>query len=326
MRKYVSLVLFFGLCVLFAACHAEKSKTKKREVRDSLTIRLAVLPVIDCLPYYYAKEEGLFDSLGVKVMLKTYKAAMDADTAFCGVSADMIATDLVKACIWQSRGDSVEVVMTGQLDLYLMTAYSARIRQITSLKEKIIGITRNSSVDMVTDELLSRAKFLSTDLNKPQINNLKLRCYMVDQNQYDGAILPEPYASECEARGARRIFGSQETGLNLSALVVKDSVANRHKEDLVKLKAAYNLAVEQLNGLLEAREAALIDSTSSGKEAAALSLMRYLPDNHSIDIPDSLVKYPAFKPWTEPTDSTLTRVRKWCEERGLVKGEKKNKK
>ena len=313
------IFLLFGLCALLFACTPEKPGTRKREVRDSLTIRIAVLPVIDCLPYYYAKEEGLFDSLGVKVMLKTYKAAMDADTAFCGVSADMIASDLVKACIWKSRGDSVAVVMSTQLDLYLMTAYSARIRQTTSLKEKIIGITRNSSVDLVTDEILSRANFLSTDLNKPQINNLKLRCYMVDQNQYDGAILPEPYASECEARGARRIFGTQDIGLNLSALIVKDSVANRHKEDIEKLKTAYNLAVEQLNELLKKRESAGTDSLSAKKEkTATLSLMRYLPDNRAIDIPDSLVKYKAFSPWTQPSESVLDKVKKWCQGRGLT--------
>ena len=48
---------------------------------------------------------------------------------------------------------------------------------------------------------------------------------MVDQNQYDGAILPEPYASECQARGARRIA---DLRLPLGALIVKDSILARH--------------------------------------------------------------------------------------------------
>ena len=312
-------------CILTAALllscnnNAEKETKQTREY-DSLTIRLAVLPTVDCLPFYYAEEEGLFDSLGIKVKLKTYRAAMDADTAFCGTTADAIWSDMVKACIWRSQGDSVTVVMATQLDLYLMTAYSARIRQISSLKEKIIGITRNSAVDLVTDHILSRAKFLSTDLNKPQINNIKLRCYMVDQNQYDGAILPEPYASECEARGARRVIGTPELGLNLSAVIVKDSVLARHKEDIPKLKQAYNIAVRQLNQLIASYDTLKTDTVlMASKDAPQLLLMKYFPQSRSIEIPDTLVKYPKFLPASVPTDSAFTQAKRWCQGRTLLK-------
>ena len=306
---------------LLCACGGEQAKqTQKGPDYDSLTIRLAVLPTADCLPFYYAEEEGLFDSLGVKVKLKTYRAAMDADTAFMGTTADAIWSDMVKACVWRGRGDSVRVVMATQLDLYLMTAFSARIRQISSLKEKIIGITRNSAVDLTADYILSRAKFQSTDLNKPQINNIKLRCYMVDQNQYDGALLPEPYASECEARGARRVIGTPELGLNLSAVIMKDSVLARHKDDIPKLKQAYNIAVEQLNQLVAQYAEAQNDSTLTGAEdALQLQLMRYFPQSRSIEIPDTLVRYPTFLPASMPTDSAFAQAKRWCQGRTLLK-------
>lgn len=312
-------------CTLAAALLLSCNKNAEKETKqtsdyDSLTIRLALLPTVDCLPFYYAKEEGLFDSLGIKVKLKTYRAAMDADTAFCGTTADAIWSDMVKACIWRSRGDSVHVVMATQLDLYLMTAYSARIRQISSLKEKIIGITRHSAVDLTTDWILSRAKFLSTDLNKPQINDLKLRCYMVDQNQYDGALLPEPYASECEARGARRVIGTPELGLNLSAVVFKDSVLARHKEDIPKLKQAYDIAVRQLNQLIASYDSLETDSVlMASEDAPQLLLMKYIPKNRSIEIPDTLVKYPQFLPANTPSDSAFARAKRWCQGRTLLK-------
>lgn len=317
MTRRIPLLMLSALLVLLS-CTQKEGRTVRQKGEDSLTIRLALLPVADCLPFYYAEHEGLFDSVGIRVKLKTYRAAMDADTAFLRGSADAICTDLVKACIWQSQGDSVKAIMATQLDLYLLTAYSARIRQVSSLKEKIIGITRNSAVDLTTDEILSRAKLLSTDLNKPQINNIKLRCYMVDQNQYDGAVLPEPYASECEARGARRVIGTPELGLDLGIVVMKDSTLARHREDISRLRQAYDLAVEQLNERIAAYEQAKADTLPEAL-AEAPQLMRYFPKSRSIEIPDSLVRYPTFRPSGQPTDSAFMRAKRWCQGRTLLK-------
>ncbi|MBQ9362975.1 MAG: ABC transporter substrate-binding protein [Bacteroidaceae bacterium] len=321
MNRFRHILTSLFIVTAFCSCNrGQEAQTAPSNAYDSLTIRLAVLPTADCLPFYYAKEEGLFDSLGIKVKLKTYRAAMDADTAFLGTTADAIWSDMVKACIWKSGGDSVSVVMQTQLDLYLMTAYSARIRQISSLKEKIIGITRNSAVDLVADQILSRAKFLSTDLNKPQINNIKLRCYMVDQNQYDGALLPEPYASECEARGARRVIGTPELGLNLSAVIMKDSVLARHKENIPKLKQAYDIAARQLNQLIISYDSLKTDTVlMASKDAPQLLLMKYIPQSRSIEIPDTLVKFPKFLPASVPTDSAFTQAKRWCQGRTLLK-------
>ena len=307
----------FVVCFLLVACKGG-NQSSSNEDDDTLSIRLAVLPTLDCLPYYYAEEEGIFDSLGLHIRLESFAAAMDADTAFCNKKADAIVSDMVKAVLWRSGGDSVSVVMSGELKLYLMTAYSARIRQTKSLKEKIIGITRHSAVDMFTDEMLWDAGFISTDLNKPQINNMTLRCLMVDQNQYDGAVMPEPYASECEARGARRIISSDDLGLTLSAVVVHDSVLNRHRGDIHLLKVGYDIAVEHINKMMET------DSTEIhfwNDEPEAPSLMRYLPREMTVDVPDSLVQYQPLEMASMPNDSTFVKVMRWCRGRGLLKSE-----
>lgn len=314
-----NLPLLVSAVLTLAACKGRVETTALPATDDSTAIRLAVMPVLDCLPFYYAEQEGLFDSVGLKVRLKTFRAAMDADTAFRGTTADAICTDLVKACIWRSGGDSVKAVMATRLDLYLLTAYSARIRQTASLKEKIIGITRNSAVDLVTDEILSQAKLLSTDLNKPQINNVELRCYMVDQNQYDGALLPEPYASECEARGARRIAGTPELGLKLGVLVVRDSLARRSK-DISLLRQAYDLAASQLNERLAKRAATPADTSLLAiTDQPVWEPMQYFPQEFRLNMPDSLVAYPTFTTAGQVTEAEFNRVKNWCKGRDLLR-------
>ncbi|MBQ9665745.1 MAG: ABC transporter substrate-binding protein [Bacteroidaceae bacterium] len=289
-------LLAMGLC---GACNRTD---KAANDDDSTALRLGVLPTVDCLPFYYADSLGLFDSLGVKVRLVTFDAAMDADTAFVNGDIDGIVTDLVKVCIWRGQGDSAQVVMGGDVRLWLVTAQNARLLKAESIKEKIIGITRHSVLDFFADKILESVKLQSLDLNKPQINNIKLRTLMVDQNQYDGAILPEPFASEAVARGAKRLTGTEDLKVaDIMCVVFADSVYKARKEEVGNIRKVYDKAVLALNA----------DSTSN--------VLDFIPKENGIDLPDTLFNYVPLRVSFMPTDSMMQAVDKWVKGRGLKK-------
>lgn len=296
--------LFIGLVTL-GLCVSCNQSNGKVEDTDSTAIRLGILPTMECLPFYYADSVGLFQSQGVKVQLVTFEAAMDADTAFANGSIDGIASDLVKACIWKENGDSVHVGFVGDLRLWLVTAAKARLMKKESLKEKIIGCTRNSATDYFIDKLLAAVKLQSIDLNKPQINNIRLRTLMVDQNQYDGAILPEPFASEAVARGAKRLDGTSDMQLNgLMCVLWNDSVSKVRGEELNKIRDVYDMAITRLNA----------DTLSN--------VLEYLPAQHRMYLPDTLFHYTPLSPSLQFNDSMMNDVREWAKGRGLIKGTK----
>lgn len=299
MHKLIYILSFLGLIGLFGSCgQTEKVKMDT----DSTALKLGVLPTMECLPFYYADSIGIFDSLGIDVKLVTFEAAMDADTAFVNGCIDGIVTDLVKECIWRGNGDTAHVAMVGDLRLWLVTAPKARLLKAESIKEKIIGITRHSSVDYFADKILESVKLQSTELNKPQINNLRLRGLMVDQDQYDGAILPEPYASEAVARGAKRLTGTEDLKLtNLLCVLFNDSVSQVRKVEIQKIRQAYDMAVLALN----------TDTLSN--------VLDFIPEQQRILLPDTLFKYVPMKPSITYDDTMMTDVKKWVKGRGLVK-------
>ncbi len=299
MHKLIYILSFLGLIGLFGSCgQTEKVKMDT----DSTALKLGVLPTMECLPFYYADSIGIFDSLGIDVKLVTFEAAMDADTAFVNGCIDGIVTDLVKECIWRGNGDTAHVAMVGDLRLWLVTAPKARLLKAESIKEKIIGITRHSSVDYFADKILESVKLQSTELNKPQINNLRLRGLMVDQDQYDGAILPEPYASEAVARGAKRLTGTEDLKLtNLLCVLFNDSVSQVRKDEIQKIRQAYDMAVLALN----------TDTLSN--------VLDFIPEQQRILLPDTLFKYVPMKPSITYDDTMMTDVKKWVQGRGLVK-------
>lgn len=296
------LYLFSFISVIFLSSCGDK--TKDAVDNDSTSLRIALMPTMDNLPLYYAEETGIFDSLGLDIKLLTYSSAMDCDTAFTNGEADGVVSDIIKANIWRSRGDSVKVVMSTDLNLFLMTSRASRLKSITSLKEKIIAITRHSAIDYMADKVMEKAGLDLLQLNKPQINNVALRCTMTDQNQYDGAFLPEPYALEAENKGAHRIISSTDLIGNLSAVIFHDSIVSKRTEDIKKLVESYDIAVAKLNALVERGD---------------ISMLSSLHYDFVDEIPDSILSYPVFKNASLPLNTSVDSTAAWATRREQTK-------
>lgn len=227
---------------MFCACqYGSVDKEKEAKDSDSAVIHIAVLPTEECQPFYVAQQRGLFDSLGVEVKLDTFLAAMDADTAFMNNQIQLLVSDSLKARYLNSivKGDSILSILTDTLRLSMMTGKPTRIKSISSLREKIIALTRNSALDYFADKTMDKAGIKREYLNRPQINNIALRADMLNLNQYDGAILPEPFATLCEEQGAYRINSTKEP---LMRVLVKQRVMKKRKHDIERIKEAYTIA------------------------------------------------------------------------------------
>lgn len=299
MKQLVYIFLFF----LFLSLYSCSKKTESiDEPIDSTALAIAVLPVYDCIPFYYAEQEGIFDSLGVNVRLVTYKSSMIADTAYAHGDVLGVVTDLVKASLWRSNGDSAKVVMSIDPVISLVTARASRLFQMSSIKERIVAITRHSILDYTADKMLAAEKMVSTDLNKPQINDIVLRTYMNDQDQYDGALLPEPYTSEAvNMYGAKKLKTNHDIGLHhLGALVFNDSTLSTRRDEVQQIVAAYQIAVDALNK----------------NKTFPLS---YIPKESTVDIPDTMFQAVPFVRPSLATEECFNDIITWLNGRKLIK-------
>ena len=146
--------------MLCACQYGSVDNEKGAKDSDSAVIHIAVLPTEECRPFYVAQQRGLFDSLGVEVKLDTFMAAMDADTAFMNNKVQLLVSDSLKARYLNSivKRDSILSIITDTLRLSMMTGKPTRIKTISSLKEEIIAVTRNSALDYFADQTMDKAK------------------------------------------------------------------------------------------------------------------------------------------------------------------------
>lgn len=239
--KFCPLLLTVVL-YMFCSCQYGSSTTTDKDGKDSdsLVVHIAILPVDECKPFSEALRSGVFDSLGIEIKLDTFTSAMDADTAFVNGRVHLLVSDAIKAKYLQTliTDDTVRSVITDTLRLYMMTTKDSKIKSIHNLKERVIAVTRNSASDYFADKTMDRAKFGRDYLNRPQINDIPLRAKMLNQNQFDGAVLPEPFASQCERQGAFRIASFKEP---MMRVLVTGKTYKKFKKTIDKIKEAYSL-------------------------------------------------------------------------------------
>ena len=271
MNKINKLIITAVLGVL-CACQGgsfsnDEEATDSTAVDSSLHIAIIMTAEADSLMGMDCAR--WIDSLGIDVTVDTFYSAMDADTAFLKGHAHMLMTDSVKveylkkvmkemsaqgadaqnekktaegkgaaakgADAQDGGKDSIIVLHNSTLTLSLITTKSSRIKNIKSLKDKIIAVTRNSAVDYTADKIMTKAQMPLEALNRPQINDLKLRKQMLMLGQYDGAILPEPYATECVDSGANRVFTTTEPLLRVITTKNAQKKFGKEMEMIVKI-------------------------------------------------------------------------------------------
>ena len=74
-----------------------KQEKARLDSIDRASLKIGVMPTLDCLPVYLAYEDSIFLKQGVTVHLYRYNAQMDCDTAIARGRVEGTVTDLVRA-------------------------------------------------------------------------------------------------------------------------------------------------------------------------------------------------------------------------------------
>lgn len=285
MKKLLSAACAF---VLLVACSGGGSpQTQTGAATDSLAadtavLRLGLMPTLDCLPFYYARRAGIFDSLGLDVELLTFTAQMDLDTALAGGSADGIYSDLVRSVLMAHRAQAQPtIVMATDGAWNVVVTASLRLRNASQLDERMIAVARHSASDLVSDHVAKAGGLRPDRIYRPQINNVNLRAAMLTNAQVDAAVLPEPQATQARTRGHKQIYSTADEKLNLGCFTFNRQRLNspRKVAQMYSLIKAYNLAVVRINrgGKSVCDSVLLRDFGLNIYEADTLRLPRFAP-------------------------------------------------
>ena len=223
--------------------------TEEQALRDSLALHIAVMPVMDCFPIYYAWQTGIIDTAQHDICLHTYLAQMDVDTAIQRGTVNLAYTDHIRTLRLAPKIDKLHVIMRGHENWSLICQKGKRVKKQNQLKEKMIATCRLSAVDYWCDAMVDSLKTNDSDIYRPQINDVQLRADMMRTNLIDAALMPWPYNQWMRQQGLRCLATSSEKDPKLACWTIHaDSTLTPKRDSLLhQFTHIYNQAVAELN-------------------------------------------------------------------------------
>lgn len=290
MKKTVSIVCLLLLLLVVvlgvASCGQSYDEARRisREERarlqreDSLALKVGVLPTLDCLPMYVAKERALFDT-AVDIRLKTFKAQIDCDEALRTGRLEGNVTDIVRALRLQKRGLDIDFTSSTNAYWQLVSNRKARIKQLSQLNDKMLAITRYSATACLADLAIDSVKLKQENVFRVQINDVNLRLRMLLNNEMDAALLTEPQATTARLFKNPVLMDSRDKDLRLGLIVftVKALKDKRRKQQIDVFVKGYNAACDSINKFGLRHYAAVVEKyyQTDAKTLAALPKLKY---------------------------------------------------
>lgn len=274
---------------------ARKVKQQQQQKQDAEALKIGTLPTLDCLPFYVAVEEALFDT-AAHIRIKGYNSQIDADAALTTKKIEGCVTDIVRAQRMKRKGTPIHYLTTTNAYWQLISSRSARLTQLKQLEDKMIAMTRFSVTDYLSDLAVDSAKLKQEMVFRVQINDPNIRLKMLINKEMDAVILTEPQATTARLYKNPVLMDSRNKKLQMGAVVVREELMKnkRRQEQIQALVKGYNAACDSINKKGVAHYALLISQFTKADERT----LKALPKT-------------TFHRATAPTEVNISKAEKW---------------
>jgi len=253
MKKLLWIIVTICLVVGCSESYEETKRiTRAQRLKamreDSAALKVAVLPTLDCLPIYLAKEHQMFDT-AVDIRLKLFTAQMDIDTALVNNRVEVGVSDLVRIERLKKQGDSLRYLTSTNAYWQLVTNRGARILDLKHLDDKMLAMTRYSVTDLLGDLAVDSAKLKTERVFRIQINDVNVRLKMLENNEMDALILTEPQAAAARMLKHKVLMDTRKLDMEMGVIVSQwkgMDEGNRAKQ-LRAFMRGYNKACDSIN-------------------------------------------------------------------------------
>ena len=241
---------------------------------DSAALKIAVMPTLDCLPLYVAREYKWFCDGKTDIRLKYFTSQIDCDTAILNGRVEGAVSDLVRVARMNNSGAKVKPQIATAAYWQLFTNRNSRIRQLNQLDDKMVAMTRYSVTDMLADHVVDSAKLKSERVFKVQINDVNVRLQMMLNNEMDAMFVTEPQATLARLAKHKVLLDTRKMNWHMGVIAfrekpMKDVDRKRQYDVFVK---AYNQACDSINKNGIARYAHLMEKYCRTRSAVLDSI------------------------------------------------------
>lgn len=297
LKKIIALAMTAVMTASMVACGSKKEEVQTEKTK----LTVGVMGSIDAVPLVIAKENGYFEEEGVDLDLQIFKAANDRDAALQAGELDGVLCDETAISIYQNSDIDMKITGTTNGSWTLVAGKDSGITSLSDLKGKKVGISKNTMIEYLADDIALSNGLEVSDIEKVAIPAMAARLEALKNNQIDAAILPAPFNDTAVADGGVEITKIYNKDIMISVTAFLQEVIDKDANAIKGFYNAYNKAIEFINS-----------NDISEYEDIIISTVGY-----SEDMRGNIV-LPEFKTNYLPAEENVQNVLDWSKEKGLL--------
>lgn len=253
MRRFFLIIALLSLIVGCGQSYEETKRLNQAQRlrmfrEDSAALKVAVMPTLDCLPVFVAKDRQFFDT-AVDIRLKQFTAQMDCDTALMRHRVEGSVTDLVRAERMMKSGVDLKYWTSTNAYWLLISNRQQRINDLKHLDDKMVAMTRYSITDLLSDMAVDSGKLKHERVFRIQVNDVNVRLKMLENNEMDALFMTEPYATQALLAKHKVLMDTRKSDMQMGAFVfrVKGMDDKNRQRQMKAFLKGYNEACDSIN-------------------------------------------------------------------------------
>ena len=251
--KVCLLGIVVSLAIIVTGCSAPKTPENQAPKSVSKLVKIGVLPIEDNLPFYVAEKDGLYANKGVQVQLVSFASALERDTALQAGQIDGEVADILAVALLKKIGTDVKIASIGlgatpkEGRFAILSSPKSNIKDMASLKGATLGISQNSIIDYVSDQMLIDKGVQVNDVKKMSIPKMPVRLDMLLSDQIMAACLPDPLAALAQAKGAHLVMDDTYRNISQTVLLFRSQSIQDNPEGIKAAVQVYGSAGQALS-------------------------------------------------------------------------------
>jgi len=221
---------------------------------EPVTLKVAVLPILDSLPIYVAQEEGLFAENNISVEFIPVSSAPERDQLITSGQADGMINEIVSTVFYNTNQTRIQIVRyasTATADQHLFSILASAdsgIRQVEQLSGVAIGVSQGTVIEYLTDRLLQNQGFENDEIATVAIPSIGDRLALLNSGELAAGMLPEPPTSLAIQSGAVVVIDDTTyPELSFSTISFRKPFIDQYPQAIKGFLAAIEGAVKLIN-------------------------------------------------------------------------------
>ncbi len=246
MKQKIALLVLLLTLVVSACSPAQPTET--------ITLKVAILPILDALPMVVAQQEGLFTKNGVNVELIPVGSAPERDQLISAGQADGMVNELASVMFLNQDQIQVQAVRfartaTAEQALFrILAAKDSGIQTPADLSGVPVGVSQATIIEYLTERLLQAQGLSGDQIQTIAIPKIPDRLALLASGELKASMLPEPFSTLAAQQGATVVL--DDTILpeySFSLITFRKAVIDEHPQAVRAFLAAIEEAVNLIN-------------------------------------------------------------------------------